>query len=70
MTGMRDPVMDRLLNKVVYLSWFRILSDQKRERPDLVHVVEQVILYKTLYLAMLGNSVFPAIFYHKKYTMI
>jgi hypothetical protein len=47
----------------------RILLDKKRESSDVVHLVEQVILYKTLYMAMLCNSIFPNIFLAQEYIL-
>jgi len=44
---------------IFYRFFFLILSDKKRESSDLVHIVEQLILYKTLYRVMLPNSNFP-----------
>jgi hypothetical protein len=41
----------------------RILSDQKCESFCLVHIVEQWILYKILYTAMLMNSIFPNVLF-------
>ncbi len=51
------------LNYEKICSLFRILSDQKSESSGLVHVVEQWILYKTLYMAVLMNSIFPNVLF-------
>ena len=37
---------------------FPILSNQKRQRSNLLHVVEQRILYKTVPVAISRNSIF------------
>ena len=51
------------LNYEKICSLFRIFADQKSESSGLVHVVEQWILYKILYMAVLMNSIFPNVLF-------
>jgi len=46
------------------------LSDNNRESHNLMYLVEQLVLYKTLYMATLSNSIFPNIFLVHEYTVV
>jgi len=57
-------------NAVFYLSLSNVLPNQKNGRCGLVHLVEQVFLYKTLSMAILWNSIFPNLFITQVYEAV
>ena len=48
---------------------FGVFPNQKREGCDLLHVVERRILYKTVYMVVPWNSIFPSFFSLYEYTL-
>ena len=62
------PSLYTLEISIFHVPPFHVLSKRKRERFGPAHVVEQVILYKTLYRAFPGNSVFVNLFLSQDHT--